>query len=307
MGIAYNFRFAEVSKKHWFPRWVNVDLCQAPAVFIIDNLGVALTCHLELTFERNVTRIFCRKLSKHLYKTRILIRDDASLTTSRPDYRCVCVSVEGRGVHWTPAFCVNMDVPRKWVCFMGNGSLSLFSIVLTRGVFLGQKPILYHFFHSPCLKQGEWTSLVLNRISPGGEGYSWEFSLGVCRSTLFHTNLKCHFPHPFSDLEEITKRNMFTKTEIISSLLRLKRRQKDFLKFILNSHTSCGVISYSSGTIRQICSYATVVPSKTIPVFRPKRRKNHTLWCGTYLYGLSKGVPPGTIVINRTLARVRRP
>ena len=28
-----------------------------------------------------------------------LLRDDASLTTSRPDYGCVCVSVEGRGVH----------------------------------------------------------------------------------------------------------------------------------------------------------------------------------------------------------------
>jgi len=124
-----------------------------------------------------------------------------------------------------------------------------------------------------------------------GEGYSWEFLLGVCRSTLFQTNLKCHFSHPFSDLEEITKRNMFTKTEIISSLLRLERRQKDFLEFILNSDTS-GVTSYSFQTIRQICSYATVAPSKTVPVFRPKRRKNHTLWCGTYLYGLSKGVPP---------------
>ena len=28
------------------------------------------------------------------------------------------------------------------------------------------------------------------------------------------------------------------------------------------------------------------------PVFRPKRRKNHTLWGGTYPYGLYKGVPP---------------
>ena len=70
------------------------------------------------------------------------LRDDASLTTSWPDYRCVCVcvSVEGRGVHWTPAFCVNMDLPLKWVCSMGNGALSLFSIVLTRGIFLGEKP-----------------------------------------------------------------------------------------------------------------------------------------------------------------------
>jgi len=31
--------------------------------------------------------------------------------------------------------------------------------------------------------------------------------------------------------------------------------------------------------------------SKSIPVFRPKRLKNHTLWGGTYLYTLYKGVP----------------
>ena len=137
---------------------------------------------------------------------------------------------------------------------------------------------IQHRYNTGCLSGAEALNrenerLVLNRISPGGKGYSWEFSLGVCLSTQFQTNLKCHFPHPFSDLEEITKRIMFTKTEIISSLLRLERRQKDFSKFILNSHTSCGVISYSFGTIRQICSYATVAPSKTIPVFRPKRRK----------------------------------
>ena len=33
--------------------------------------------------------------------------------------------------------------------------------------------------------------------------------------------------------------------------------------------------------------------AKSIPVFRPKRRKNPTLWGGTYLYGLYKGVPHG--------------
>ena len=31
--------------------------------------------------------------------------------------------------------------------------------------------------------------------------------------------------------------------------------------------------------------------TKSIPVFRPKRLKNPTLWGGTYLYGLYKGVP----------------
>ena len=46
----------------------------------------------------------------------------------------------------------------------------------------------------------------------------------------------------------------------------------------------------------------SVVPSKTIPdsrqkwakcipVFRPKRRKNPTLWGGRYIYGLYMGVP----------------
>ena len=58
-----------------------------------------------------------------------------------------------------------------------------------------------------------------------------------------------------------------------------------------------------------IHSYSPVVPSKTIPysrpkwakcslVFRPKRTKNPTLWGGTYLYDLYKGVhppPPGII------------
>ena len=51
-----------------------------------------------------------------------------------------------------------------------------------------------------------------------------------------------------------------------------------------------------------IRSYAPVGPSKTIPdfrpkwakcipVFRPKRPKNHIRWDSTYLYGLYKGVP----------------
>ena len=34
------------------------------------------------------------------------------------------------------------------------------------------------------------------------------------------------------------------------------------------------------------------VPSITIPNFRPKRLKNHTLWGGTYLYTSYRGVPP---------------
>ena len=77
-------------------------------------------------------------------------------------------------------------------------------------------------------------------------------------------------------------------------LVWLERQQKDFLKFISNSHFKGFFFLIHFGTNRQICSYTTVAPSKTIPdsrpnwaksipVFRPKRRKNHTLWGGTYL------------------------
>ena len=53
--------------------------------------------------------------------------------------------------------------------------------------------------------------------------------------TLFQTK-KCHFPHPFSDLEVVTKLNItcLHKTKIMSSLLRLKPQQRDLLKSILN-------------------------------------------------------------------------
>ena len=54
---------------------------------------------------------------------------------------------------------------------------------------------------------------------------------------------------------------------------------------------------------RHIRLYAPLVPlktipdlrSKSIPIFRPKRLKNHTLWGGTCLYSLHRGIhpPPG--------------
>ena len=61
-------------------------------------------------------------------------------------------------------------------------------------------------------------------------------------------------------------------------------------------------ISNSLISISRIGLYTPVVPSKTIPdsrpkwakcipVFRPKRPPNPTLWGCTYLYGLHRGVP----------------
>ena len=98
----------------------------------------------------------------------------------------------------------------------------------------------------------KWTSWLKGAMSPS-RGYYWEFLVGVCRPvlqilTLFQKK-KCHFPHPFSDLvskihtrfqtwKRVTKRNItcLHKTEIMSSLLRLKPPQKDFFNAISNSH-----------------------------------------------------------------------
>ena len=99
-------------------------------------------------------------------------------------------------------------------------------------------------------------------------GYTWEFLVGVC--------------HRYIDYNA---------------------NQKDFLKSVRNLHISL-LVSYSFGIETIICLYSPVVSSKTIldpkpkwaksiPVFRPKRRKNHTLLGGTDLYGLYKGVSPG--------------
>ena len=96
------------------------------------------------------------------------------------------------------------------------------------------------------------------------ERFSRKFLVGMCRPvlqilTLFQTK-KCHFPHPFSDLEMVTKRNItcLHKTEIMSSLLRLKPQQKDFLKSISNSYYTFFLIPLELK--RRTHWYTTVVP-----------------------------------------------
>ena len=52
----------------------------------------------------------------------------------------------------------------------------------------------------------------------------------------------------------------------------------------------------SRGSLENHTRFKTIL-FKPIPVFRPKRLKNHTLWGGTYLYSLYRGAPsppPGT-------------
>ena len=47
-------------------------------------------------------------------------------------------------------------------------------------------------------------------------------------------------------------------------------------------------------------------PLKYVPVFRPKRLKNHTLWRGTYLYTLYRGDPFRVeAMVDRLLAKSR--
>ena len=108
------------------------------------------------------------------------------------------------------------------------------------------------------------SSCAIMFLSYFPEGFSWEFLVGMCRPvlqilSLFQTK-KYYFPHPFSDLEMVTKHNTtcLHKTEIMSSLLRLKPQQKDFLKSISNSYYTFFLTPLELK--RRTHSYTTVVP-----------------------------------------------
>ena len=88
-------------------------------------------------------------------------------------------------------------------------------------------------------------------------------------------------------------------------LLRLERQHRDLLKAISNSHINLFFLFYLE-LKRQVRLYTPVVPSKTIPdsrpkwtkstlVFRPERRKNHTLWGGHTYMAYIKEYPPGSV------------
>ena len=83
---------------------------------------------------------------------------------------------------------------------------------------------------------------------------------------------------------------------------RLERQQKDFLKAISNSHINLSFFLFVNETTNTFIHSRSSLENhtrfhtklkrvKSIPVFRPKRRKNHTIWGGTYLYSLE--YPPG--------------
>ena len=144
-------------------------------------------------------------------------------------------------------------------------------------------------------------------VSPGG-GALLGILGGVCRPvlqilTLLQTK-KCHFPHPVSDMEVLTKLNItcLRKTEIMSSLLRLKPQQKDFLKSVSNSHITLSFLFIWIGTTNPLIHNRTFFVNHTrfqtkmgkiYSRFQTKTAATH--WVGTYLYGLYKGVPTRTL------------
>ena len=113
-------------------------------------------------------------------------------------------------------------------------------------------------------------------IKPGG-AYSQEFLVGVCRPvlqilTLFQTK-KCHFPNPFSDQASKLHTRFQTWAEIMSSLLRLERKQKKFFKSISNSHISLSFLlvwNWSDKYVHTVPSF----PRKLYPISDQNGTKN---------------------------------
>ena len=121
--------------------------------------------------------------------------------------------------------------------------------------------------------------------------------MGVCRTvlqilTLFQT-IKCHFPHPFSDLEGVIKRNItcLHKTAVIIADIRTPTKR--FLKIHFEfAYYTCFLIHLELKRRTRSCT--TVVPTtipdsrpkqvKFVPVFRPKRLKTPSVWGNTYPY-----------------------
>ena len=97
--------------------------------------------------------------------------------------------------------------------------------------------------------------------------------------------------------------------KLCHQLLRLERQHKDFLKAIWNSHINLFFLFYLE-LKRKGRLYIPVVPSKTIPDFRPKwvkstfdfrpeRRKNHTLWGAHTYMAYIKEYPSGSVCKGR--------
>ena len=129
-----------------------------------------------------------------------------------------------------------------------------------------------------------------------------EFLLGGCAAQLFESwpNFRPQnviLPHPFSELEVVTKRNIRVYIErnyIMSSLLRLERQQKDFFLsyslIIFIIETTNTFTQYSRSSLVNHTRFQTRM-SKVDTRLHIKTAPKYALWGGIYLYSLYKGVP----------------
>ena len=112
---------------------------------------------------------------------------------------------------------------------------------------------------SVVIRGNKQSALWVIPLSPGGR-----YSLLL---TLFQT-IKCHFPHPFSDLEEVIKRNITSLHKTAVIIAEIRTSTKRFLKIHLEfAYYTCLLIHLDLKLRTRSCK--TVVPS-TIPDSRPK-------------------------------------
>ena len=102
---------------------------------------------------------------------------------------------------------------------------------------------------------------------------------------------KCHFPLPFSDLvSKIYTRFQTYVSRNYVTITGIRTPAKRFLKIHSKFTYRLSFFFIRNWNDKYVCLFwdSRQTWAKSIPVFRPKRHNDHTLWGGTYLYGLNK-------------------
>ena len=121
---------------------------------------------------------------------------------------------------------------------------------------------------------------------PGGGGYSWKFLEGVCRTvlqilTLFQTkNVIFHTRFQTTPLKSIPVFRPGLQTEIMSSLLRLERKQKKFSLIFLFLSYSFGIETintfiHSRSSFENHTRFQTKMQGKIYTRFQTKNNNNN--------------------------------